>query len=277
MKKPFLLGAVAAAILAVTPSIAGTTAMGCASCAYTSWSTTDLDEEGSPFWDSPSGDGSQMNVGNFLTGTGGFAGNPDSPGAAFDYYSDGGTAPRDLYFMGTGGDYAGTIRIEVGGLAATSVFGWYEWGISGPGVLHQIFAGIDGTGTTAFFTPTLKFGFYITTGDGYTYYTESSHNPKPTCAAQGYSGCLSVDESYHQHFVLFKEGPLAAWLGVEDRSQAAEATFDSFDLKSLGDYNDLIIRITETESEAIIPEPGTYALMGAGLFAVGIIRPRRSS
>ena len=42
--------------------------------------------------------------------------------------------------------------------------------------------------------------------------------------------------------------------------------------EKLGDFNDFIIRI----STAAIPEPGTFAIMGLGLLAVGFGARRRA-
>ena len=42
--------------------------------ALNSWYTSVLNLNGTPYWDGNSWDGNDLNIGNYLTGTGGFAG-----------------------------------------------------------------------------------------------------------------------------------------------------------------------------------------------------------
>ena len=258
--------ALVAALSLMTPAFATTTVVSdCGLCGFQTWTNGSVNQDGNPFWDQPSADGTAMNIGNFLGKTGGFASNSSSPAINPNYYgrsiADGGAAATNFYFN-TNAGFSGQLIIEVAGLASSNIFGWYVRNMDGSaGAKTMIFSGPDAAGTVKAFTPSANFGFYISTGDGFTFYTESKNNDN---GAPSYAGGMDIDETLHQHFAFFNVNSTTNWLGVEDRTLKSE--------NSMGDYNDMVIKFVEQP----VPEPGTYALMGAGLFALGILRRRKA-
>lgn len=62
------------------------TVVGTAAGGWRSWGASDVNENGSPYWDGNSFDsGSQANIGNYLLKTGYFAGG-SGPGVAYNYW-----------------------------------------------------------------------------------------------------------------------------------------------------------------------------------------------
>ena len=102
-------------------TVAGSTGAG--------WQTfTAPNQGGSQFWDVPSLDGTGGNIGYFLTGTGLFAGNANSPalgaaGLSYWGYSNG---KADLSeSLSTILNVSANLKIEVAGLAGQNSVGYY--------------------------------------------------------------------------------------------------------------------------------------------------------
>jgi len=269
--------ALLATLMAAVPTFATTTVFdNCGgSCGWQTGGWV-ANNNGFPYWDNPSADGANRNVGHYISGTGFFSGTPGVPGDDIPWYgqNSGGGAAQDMYFSTNAPGYTATLRIEIAGLASSNIFGWYARNANGTlGALTPIFAGNASAGAVSVFTPSALFGFYITTGDGFTYYTESSRNPNPTCAQQGnYANCVAANQTQLQHFALFRGNPSATtlWIGAEDRTLSTESATYSGKVR-YGDYNDMIIKM----SESPIPEPSTYVLFGAGLVGLGLFGHRR--
>ena len=69
-------------------------------------------------------------------------------------------------------------------------------------------------------------------------------------------------------------GPPNFWLGYANAARSAVwVGFDDGGAASDGDYDDLVFRI----SAVTVPEPGTFALLVAGLFGLGTMRRRRTT
>jgi hypothetical protein len=259
-------GALMVALLAVAPAMATTTIQntGCASCGFQTWDTSNLNENGNPFWDHNSADGADKSIGHFLTGTGGFTGNPNSPNEAIPYYglpiaNNGGAAQNYWFHVNPINSFNGTLVIEVAGLANANIFGWYEKGDRNDRTV--IFNGAASAGATAAFNPTADFGFFLQTSNGNLFFTESSLN--------GTSGGLNSDLAY-QHFATFSSDQMTYWIGVEDSKLDVERSYID-GKKRYGDFNDMVIRFSESQ----VPEPSTWAMLGGGLVALGIARFRR--
>jgi len=223
---------------------------------------------------------SQLNIGNFLTGTCGPAASTvgSCPAGAFDamptpnldptslsYLANGLSPVSSFYFTRDGAsDYA--IDPMLVYTANTVQFGWYDAGDSNS--LNPIFSGLTQNqslpGPWSFTNIPLgtNYGFYVTVdyGGGYlaTYYTESQLNSfTPGFAAL--LGSDSVNGANKQHFALFQSGQTYA-LGMEDG-------IGNLGYEGLGDYQDGVFMVGN------MPEPATFTL--AALALAGAFSARR--
>lgn len=229
-----------AGVLALTVSASATTVVGSGS--WQAWSAPN--EDGTPYWDNNSLDGAQMNIGYFLSGTGGFT-SPPSPGITPDWWGNAdGSADLNFYFNSPLPQVV-EMYIEVAGNSNINELWWYD--VTNPSNGGQIFPGPVGAGSVVVFSPTPNFGLYIKTASGTEYYTESMLNP--------------VAEQEHQHFALFKEAHGVYWIGIEDKPADSGEGSD-------GDYNDMVIRMTT------VPEPATMSLFALGLLP--LLRRRKA-
>lgn len=210
--------------------------MGSPGAGWQSWTTANLNENNYPYWDGASWDGSNKNVGNYLTNTGGFSGSTDGPGA-IDYwgFSDGSADPN-FYFSPSYPALTAVIKFEIAGFKDYNKFGWYE---VDSGYLHELYDGSAGTGDSVSFSPGEKYGYYLTSKEGNTFYTESYRN--------------LIDTGY-QHFAVFLDpSDFSFWIGVEDLVSAGCWA------KTDRDYNDFGVKVNP------VPEPATMLLLGSGL------------
>jgi len=251
---------------------------------WQSWDPdTDLDENGTPYWDGNSSDyGTQpANIGYWLTKRGAFAPGgsaPDpvkdaSPGVAYPYLGNAdGSAITDVYFQATTPNWA-AIKIEVAGLKNLNYFGIYKQGelpsdlnellTTPPGSLGPsgksmlLFKGTDGPGASlTFVSPWTDFGFYLATED---------KNNKGTVLRAFFSESTlnSGTENGKQHFAFFqaKTGAYPAYyIGAEDKP-LHEADKD---------YNDLVVYIQA------IPDASTWMLFLSGMPALALLRRKRA-
>jgi hypothetical protein len=212
-------------------------------------------EGGSPFYAQVSLDGANLNVSYFLTGTGPFTSNPNSPGlspGSTQYFGTPGfplMATRPVTFPG-GGPVTANLLLALAGGIGINELGWYD--VNNPGVLNPLFLPNPTIPSEKTFTPPGEFGLYLTRPDG-TYY---SGDP---------------DSSFHFAFFRGLDGELL-YVGVEDLTYPpGEGGF--------GDYNDLVLSLrfpAAPQVDVATPEPTSLVVFGiAGLGALGYVRYRR--
>ena len=234
------------------------TVSGTGTAAFQSWTAANLNQNGAPYWDNTSLDGSNKNIGFFLVNapTAPLAGAPGALpywGNAFNSVSDiGGLPDLNFTFLKNSASSIASLQLEVAANSNLNEFGWYSVGTTN---LHPIFSGPTSAPATDAFNPTGQYGFYLKGSNG-TFFSQSSLNP-------------SGDTS-HQHFIVFEQsstnGAEIYWLGIEDLS-----VHDLFGAEGgAGDYNDMIIRI----SAVPVPEPSTVILVLCGSLLVLGLRKR---
>ena len=236
------------------------TISGTGTAAFQNWGTADLNQNGAPYWDNTSLDGSNMNVGFFMINapTAPLAGAPGALpywGNAFNSAGDtGGTPDLNFTFNKTTASSIASLQLEVAANSNLNEFGWYT--VGDPADLHPIFAGSASPITTDPFTPSAQYGFYLKGSNG-TFYTQSSLNP--------------AGDTSQQHFVVYEQsstnGAEVYWLGIEDLS-----THDLFGAEGgAGDYNDMVVKI----SGVAVPEPSSVLLVVSGAALMLGLRKRR--
>jgi len=125
-------------------------------------------QDGTPFWDNTSADGSGgWNVGYFVTGTGNFTGNPNSPAlpvSQLQYWGVGTNPDPNFRFFSTGG-VTTEILTEVSAYSGSNALYWFP--ASSPSSLNLIFSGSAGVGTlVSFNTGGVDFGLRLLSPDG---------------------------------------------------------------------------------------------------------------
>jgi hypothetical protein len=203
---------------------------------WQSWAASN--ETGTPYWAHLSDDGSQKNVGYYLTNSGFFSGGSSGPGAIPYYGITGGGATA--FSLTSSGASQAALKIEIAGNANVNVFGWYDK--LNPSILNPIFSGPASAGATATFSPSASYGFYITTAEDGTFKTESGE----------------------QHFAIFMSSD-GYWLGMEDLAFLGPTGAP----KSDKDYNDMIVKVSP------VPEPLTLLLLGTGLIGLAGLRRKK--
>jgi hypothetical protein len=244
------------------------TISGSAGAGFQSWAVTNLNENGSPYWDNSSMDGPKKNVGFYLANAP-TAPLPGAPGAlpywgeAFNSNTDTtGAADLNFFFQRDSSfSVSAILKLEVAGRSNINEFGWYNIPTpASPATLHPLFLGSDVAPTTDSFSPGGDYGFYLKSGNNGTYFTQSSLN--------------SGGDTRHQHFAVFSDSSVAGtetyWIGVEDLQSNGFGGKEN----NTGDYNDMLIRISVSDLNTV-PEPSTAMLvLSSSLLIVGFTRRR---
>lgn len=236
-----------------------------------------------PYWDNPSMDSGNRNVGNWVAGTyaGSLpAGNGVNPGpSAMTWWGydkkvtslqPGSTDGVDgfTFTENTGATVRATLYVEVAGHRNYNEIGWYDTTAAiGAEVLHPIFTGAQSPIVTVDFLPTANWGLYIRSNPnypdsatkGWVFFSQSNRNDSRGFSGNAYKG--------HQHFALFAHdltpGAERYMVGVED------LPLSNTGIELSGDYNDVIFTLQT------VPTPGAAALAGVG--GLLVLRRRRSA
>jgi hypothetical protein len=241
----------------------------------TNWGGS-LNNNGSPWFDVASGDGTTCNIGYYIrgrsTGCGAQPGNVDrftgstynGPGKTLNYWTVS-TSTADLAFNFVPDSPVFTVTLMAEAAAAYASYQLGFWVImNGQRVDYTLFQGNLPIGSSINFSPgNYTWGFWFS-GNGNKFYTTSSYNSADTT---------------HQHFAVFRDttgSPTGnnwqkLWIGVEDNTTA-------------DDWNDMIFTVTcgkcgtgtdPTGPWVATPEPGTAALVLLGGVLVLVSRLRR--
>jgi len=227
---------------------------GSAGADFRSWTSSNVNNDGTPYWDHRSSDGTYKNIGYWLTGTGAFVSDSNSPHLnpppQYWGYSNG---AADLnYFVSSTTASKVTLKLEIAGYANTNKFGYYH--VSDGAVVdrHELFTGAEGAGAVDYITFNISdgddIGFYIqVVQTNNIYYTESWRN---------------TSARNLQHFALFGMGNGSYYVASEDLSLGD------------ADYNDLVVKVKPMLVP--VPEAGAGLMLMVGLTAlVGYRRKKR--
>jgi hypothetical protein len=210
--------------------------------AWISWTASDVNNDGTPYWDNLSWDGTYENIGYWMSNTGVFpSGTPSGSGVMPYYGNTNGTGASNIYFTNHG-PVTVEMVLEIAGYANSNTFGWFAYDPSNPTapiVLHQIFPG-PYWDPVVFFS-TLYFGFYLQ-GPGGTFLSLDNLSPNT--------------DPGNQHFAVFNNGSQTYWFGIEDWQY----------LGGDKDFNDMVVKIGP------VPEPASLLLLGTGLIGLAVLR-----
>ena len=245
-----------------------------------------------PYWNNKSSDGTNLNAGDFLTGSNAVMGSTDylGTGGAFgNYLSTGGSspdAPGNFNFVQDGLSDQITLLYTNAGANMTSTYGTQIglYNVQDPsqkvvlfdhGTLYNPAAGSNGIYNNNL-SPQSPFSVN-TFADYGVYGTTCGFNSNGSIYCDTYYSDSSLDQSTEatrQHFAVFQNPltPLTYYIGFED-SRGWNNT------EGYGDYNDAIFSIQTTHAPdvpASTPEPSTWTALGLGLVGIGLLRRRTS-
>jgi hypothetical protein len=226
---------------------------------------------GTPFWNNPSADAGvggshDVNVGDLLTDSIGFAGTPSVIGSdtvTEEFTAAGGTDPTAFNFVSSATAYnIGLLfaesSLDTGNAAHGTVFGYYV-----------------GDTYTPLFTPTntnspagsLPFD-PTTAGNNYGFYATVCYSVnlcETYTTGSGNSGAVNGAAGWN-HFAAFELASGSYVVAFEDTTQ--------FGVEGLGDFNDVVV---ELHAPTTTPEPGSVALMSIGVVFLGLAYFRRKA
>jgi hypothetical protein len=220
--------------LAIYATSDAQTIRGSAGAGFQTWTATDLNNNGAPYWDAVTenylGDPTNKNVGFCLTGTGDCVGILTSvfaPGPipywGMSYDSAGdlhGAIDPLVYFRSTGAALKATLQLQLSSKSTEiNEFGWFETNATGSvlGPKHRLFQGSgvppgsltpDKVGKAVTFKPTHYFGYYYSdvSENGCHVYTVSSFTD-PSCSDHNFVVFATHPGSAQNSFVIAGEDP----------------------------------------------------------------------
>ena len=210
------------------------------------WTSATVNNNGTPYWDHASSDGTYKNIGYWLTGTKAFLSDPNSPhlNPPPQYWGYSTGAADTNFFVSSTTASEVILKLEIAGYANSNKFGYYH---VSDGIRHELFTGAEGAGAVDYITVNISegddIGFYLqVVQTGNIYYTESSRN----------TSARSM-----QHFALFGMSDGSYYVASEDLSLGD------------ADYNDLVVKV----KPMVAPEAGAGLMLVVGL--TGLVGYRR--
>jgi hypothetical protein len=221
-----------------------------------------------PYWDNDSGKGNQMNVGYLLTGTGGYAGDPDDAGQYLSSGPGGYSAPTSITLDRTSTPAVVTLLGDQTD-DMTDQFGYYS--VGNPSILYPLFGPGPMTGSIgdpSDLSSLLSgeiYGFYITK-DCYSFCPAGDTSGEVTWYS---NDSLDTTDVGNQHFAIFDSTtPGIFYIGIEDWGIFGGPSNG----EANGDFNDIAFELNTEDPP--VPEPATLGLIGAGLLGISLARFR---